>query len=251
MEEFRSVPFKNWIREQIKTNVAPILHKQGLKKGRATSYVKECNEILQVVTFIFQEDEVCLEAEVHPIYCPALFGGTSVLSNETVQVLMAQNIYMEDDSGKSSWFWGTCPETAQEWQELENTINRIVLPRFEKVQNLDEFMKLPMHDKPDEQPNDIWKGIFLYIDAIYDCLAGDFDIGMKKLREAQACKQEYLNYLANEGKEYGKNKDDFYTIYAIIDDFCDTVTGEKYNKETFLSIYERVCEETRKFFKAR
>lgn len=253
MEEFISVPFKKWIREQIKTNVVPILHKQGFKKGKATSYVRECNGIIQMVIFRFREDEVCLEAEIFPVYFPSEYGCLSVIVDEYFPVsrnaIMAQSIYTEDDFGQSSWFWGTRPRTAHEWKEVENVIKRTVLPRFDAVQSLDELMKSPMRIKCDEQPNDIWKGIFLYIDAIYDCLTGDFDTGMQELRAAQDCKQAYLGHLASLGKEYGKYKDDFYPIYTVIDDFCNTVKGENYNKETFLAVYERVCDEARKWFK--
>lgn len=32
MEKFKSVPFKEWIREQIKMNINPILYKKGFKR---------------------------------------------------------------------------------------------------------------------------------------------------------------------------------------------------------------------------
>lgn len=159
--------------------------------------------------------------------------------------IVAQNVYTEDNDGKSSWFWGTRLRTAQEWQEFENVISTIAIPRFDAVQNLDEFMKSPARIKYNEQPNKIWKGIFLYVDAVYECLEGDFDTGMQELRMVQACKRSYLGHLASQGKKYGKNKDNFYKIYSIIDDFCNAVTGENYDKETFLGVYEKVCKNIR------
>ena len=72
---------------------------------------------------------------------------------------------------------------------------------------------------------------------------------MQKLKKAQGCKRSYLDYLAKMEKEYAKNKDDFYRIYSIIDEFCKVVAGENYNKDTFLSVYERVCDKTKKWFK--
>lgn len=115
MEEFISVPFKKWIREQIKVNVAPTLYKQGFKKGKATSFVRECNGIIQVVIFRFREDEVCLDADIYPVYFPSECAGMSVIADERFPVsgnrIIAQSIYTEDDSGRSSWFWGTRPST--------------------------------------------------------------------------------------------------------------------------------------------
>ncbi len=253
MEKFKSVPFKEWIREQIKMNINPILYKKGFKKGRATSYVRECNEIIQMITFRFRQDEVWLEAGINPIYFPSDYSCMWVISEEDFPIsrnrIIAQNIYTEDNIGKSSWFWGTRSRTAQEWQEFEDIINRVILPQFDIVQSLDEFMKSPMREKYNEYPSKMWKGIFLYIDAVYDCLIGDFDIGMQKLKKAQGCKRSYLDYLAKMEKEYAKNKDDFYRIYSIIDEFCKVVAGENYNKDTFLSVYESVCDETKKWFK--
>ena len=93
---------------------------------------------------------------------------------------------------------------------MENVINGIVLPQFGAVQSLDELMKSPTRIRYNEQPNKIWKGLFLYVDAVYDCLTRDFDTGMQELKTAQACKRSYLGHLASLGKEYGKSKDSFY-----------------------------------------
>lgn len=68
MEVFKSTPFKEWIRDQIKTNVSPFLFEQGFQKGRATSYVRERNEIIQMVSFEFRVDEVFLEAGIFPVF---------------------------------------------------------------------------------------------------------------------------------------------------------------------------------------
>ncbi len=254
MEKFKSVPFKEWIRERIKSDINPILYKKGFKKGKATSYVRECNEIIQMITFQFRQDEVCLEARISPVYFPSDYGCISVISDKDFPIsrnrIIAQNIYTQDNIGKSNWFWGTRSRTAQEWQEFEDIINKIILPQFDIIQNLDELMKSSMREKYNEQPNEMWKGIFLYVDAVYDCLVGDFDIGMQKLKIAQGCKQAYLNYLASIGKKYGKSKDNFYRIYFIIDEFCKAVAEENY-KDTFLSVYEKVCDETKKWFKVR
>lgn len=253
MEAFKSMPFKEWIRDQIKSNVAPFLSKQGFKAGRATSYVRERNEIIQMVLFEFRADEVCLEADIFPVFFPSEYGCLSVIEDCEFPIsrnrIIAQNVYTEDEDGKSSWFWGTRSRTAQEWQELESVINRVVIPRFDAVQSLDKLMRSPERVKYNEQPNKIWKGIFLYVDAVYDCLAGDFDTGMQELKTAQECKRSYIGHLANQGKKYGQSKDNFYRIYSIIDDFCNTVTGKNYNKETFLEVYEKVCNGARKWFK--
>lgn len=50
------------------TNVAPFLFKQGFKAGRAASYVRVCNGVIQMVSFEFRADEVCLEADIFPVF---------------------------------------------------------------------------------------------------------------------------------------------------------------------------------------
>lgn len=249
IEPFKSEPFKKWIHNQIKIDISPVLWEHGYKRGRANSYVRERNGIVQSIEFYFDEAEVHLSGGIDPIYFPFGMGhcmpfDAGKFQRNVINGISAQSVFTED-----GWFWGTEPETIHEWKILEMIIKEIIVPQFDAVQSLEELMLAAPRSIRDKPPSETWKGIFLYIDAIYDCLTADFNFGMEELRQAQECKKYYLNILEMSGDRYGKKGDYFSVIYDIIDEFCNTVTGENCNKETFLTVYEKVCNQARKWFK--
>lgn len=234
IETFKSGPFKKWILNHIKTDIAPVLREYGYKRGRAHSYVRECDGIVQTIEFYFGESDVKLIAGIDPVYFP--FGWVHYMPFDAgeFQINMINGISAQSVFAEDGWFWGTEPETADAWKIYEMLIKERILPQFDTIQSMEELM-LAVPRNWDESPSESWKGIFLYISAIYDCLMADFNVGMEELRQAQECKKYYLDTLEESGDKYGKKGDYFSVIYDIIDDFCNTVTGVNCNKETFLS----------------
>ncbi len=232
------IEFKKWVQEQIKSNLIPTFQLKGFKKGRTNCYIRERNEIVQFVTFHLKQEKVRVWGGSSPVYFP-LDGGAykpflcdSWLSSSGIAVPPREHTLT--------------PDAEKKWEEAERLIKESILPQLDQINDLENLMTQDNFSVPD---SGTWKGIKWYAEGVFECLSKDFDNGMERLRAAQGCKVEYLEFLKNIGMSFGERGDQMSVIYSYIDKFCNAVTCDNYTKEMFLEVYNEVCNDSRKWFK--
>jgi len=137
-------------------------------------------------------------------------------------------------------------EAISKWAELEETIKNSILVQFDKLSNLDDLMAIASYDVPD---NDNWNGVKWYAQGVYECLSGRFEKGIEKLKEAQNCKQGYLDYLKDVDCVFDTKKDAVSAIFSYIDLFCNAVSYDDFAQVTFWEVYKSVCLQSKQWYK--
>lgn len=248
--------FKKAIQDRIKTNLIPIFRSYGLKKGRANHYVRHRNGVFQYIWINLKEHSVSIYASMSPIYYPIL-DGIAVLSLSSDNAL---NTLEDGVLSKITQYTKNTPTTVPryqfgdiqhvQWKNCEKIIIEEVLPSLDKIQTLDELMASSLNPGFTKPPPNSWQGITLYVEGIHCCLSGNFDSGIRKLKDAQSFKQEYVDHCALSGMKFGEKRDYLALVFIFVDRVCDGIAGDVKNKEeVFKVIYTQICEETKKIHK--
>lgn len=236
-----SIEFKKWVQTQIQTDLAPIFRKEKLKKGRTNCYVREQNNMLQIIQFVIRQHNVKLIGGISPIFYPLTilpYYGFDLLSSE--KHLCQSGIYVPlPITGVPA----VTPAAMEKWEEMRRIIVDKILDQFNQVSDLDELMEIAQYDVPDRAP---WNGVKWYVRGVHQCRFGDFSQGVEWLKKAQSYKSDYLALL--EDGILDINRDQFALVFHYIDLLCDAVTDDPDNTK-FLSVYEMICENTRKQYK--
>lgn len=240
------IEFKPWVQQQIKDKLLPIFRANGYKKGRTNCYIRERNGIVQFIQFRLKAEGITVWPGMSPVYFP-LDGGSYV-----GEILPQEESWIYTSGirarllRKNGLKFAVTDEVIQKWDLAEKIIIKSIIPRFEKLQNLDELMvhaSFVIHD------NDIWRGIKWYVEGVYTCLLGNFCAGREMLRGAQKCKNAYIEHLRKIGSEFGRKGDQVAAIYGYIDLFCNALDDSDHDQDIFMNTYLQVCQDSKSWYK--
>lgn len=238
------IEFKKWVQTQIKTNLVPFLKNSGFKKCSINYFARERNNIVQYLRFEIKRSKVRLYGGICPIYFPFQvlpYCGFQLPAAE--RQLCANGIYVPIPvQGAPS----VTAEAVSQWSALESIIQKSIIPQFDKISNLDELMAASPYDVPD---NDVWNGVKWYAQGVYQCLSGEFQTGIKQLTAAYHCKQGFLKYLEDIGRQFEPQKVQLDAIFSYIELLYCTISSKGFNRERFLTVYAEIVSESKKWYK--
>lgn len=241
-----STEFKKWIQAQIRTELLPVFRREKMKKGRANCYIREQNNTIQFIQFDIKQYKVTLKGGISPIFYPPNvipYYGFEILPYE--RNLCSNGIYVPIPTTGAPV---VTPEAIEKWKEIKRIINEKILYQFNQISNLDSLMTIAQYDVPDRSN---WNGVKWYVQGVYQCRFGDFFQGVELLKKARSCKSGYLAYLESVDCTFDINRDQFALVFHYIDLLYRAVIGqpEKAAFAAFLSVYEMICENSRKQYK--
>ena len=255
--------FKKAIGQIIKDDFTPLLRANGFKKYGSHRYIRERSELVQVIGYSLGVAELKMWASVFPL-CGTIEQimtngeyGINLMGYDGWKMLGGKyytTMYGEPWEKKSVQLKLFYEKNQVGMQKLLEAIRLGVLPEFDRVNSFECFVELFGQKKPVFMG---WEfngertagfGCYKYVVAVQTCKNGDFQTGVRLLKEQ---KQEWMysalddykmkhSYLLPQSKEVVRN------IRLLL---TPEVKGQALTHETFCRNYELLCNEKREKLK--
>lgn len=242
--------FKKAMQMLINDNVNPILIANNFKKYKKNNFVREMNELAQIISFSVRKNDLKAFAYFWPIFvpCDTFFNYGIELTGTTGCRLLSgryfTTIYERGIGNLESQFENFHNQHKLNFEKLVNAIKDGVLPEMNRIDSLGKFMAIVDDEEENILGNKYGKErrktiIDDFIYAVYECLTENYYEGRKKLFQVK-------QYLDNVGLKYEDCKKIYEVIQCLLSSLED-INGE--TKKKFEVKYNLICTEMRKKYK--
>ena len=231
--EYEQYDFKKAMQFNVDNRFAHLLKNNGFIKYKKNKYVREKNQIVQIVSFQVGKDRMKVFAMFIPIYVTTdncLEYGIELTGSNGYGLLNGKyftTVYEPELLNREIQYKNYCELHKLSLQKIYSALEEGIIPEMDAVDSLDKFiMRLHNQDSwffgstvlPGRNKNMMYE----YVMGVYKCLNNDFDNGMNILNRIQAIDCIWWEIL----KKYETKS---------VDDFM-----EKYHEN---------CDEMRRFYK--
>ncbi len=225
--------FKKAMQDNINKSFAEMLLSNGFKKYKANKYAREREQIVHIITFQIEKDRMKVYSMFIPIFVGAdyyLEYGIQLTGGEGCRLLDGKyftTLYEEEKKNQEVQYKNYCKKHVVALQKIFSAIKEGVIPEMDEIDSLNKFVSRLKH--PDAcffgntflpAKRNGW--LYKYIVGVYECAYGNFEDGVKILKQIETNDETMLKSL------------------------------EKLNfisREDFIASYKRFCDEMRKYYK--
>lgn len=237
--------FKKAMQENIKENLEPLLSSKKFIRYGNSKYVREINNLLQIIEFQITKDSLKAFATYLPIYLPwdglmcfgiEVTGTKNLKSGEYVSY-----IYEENKDNKIFQLQSYKNKHLPLLEKLLLAIKEGILPEMDIINSLASFMKCLGDMEASffgKKYNDRLRNgvVYKYTIAVYKCLTEKYKQGIKELVELK-------ELLGNDSSL----SDPEVEIQRYINEILISLKGEF--PIDFLNTFDRLCNERRRKYK--
>lgn len=251
----------SWVTRQIK----PIAKENGMIPGYGNCFVRESDEVVQVIRFNFTRINLLFTAEIHPIY--DFYCGSELYNGIPTSIYQTQRgKYVEQHRPAAYENWDNhlqmCAgneavskrsrEKAKEnFDMLVEFISKDILPCFIEIDCLDKWYEQMMLNLSVINPlssNNNLAGNYLV--GVYDCLHQRYKDGFEKLQQARDFALACFDNPDKKAQKYNanniKHNDSAGRAYKFSQMFVKALEcSDESRPERFLAVYEKICHEMR------
>lgn len=231
--ECQQYNFKKAMQDNINKSFAEILFKNGFKKYKVDRYARERDQIVQIITFQIEKDRMKVYSMFIPIYVSAdyyLEYGIQLTGADGYRLLGGKyftTLYEEEKKEQEVQYKNYCEKHRIALQKIFSAIEEGVIPEMDEIDSLKKFVsRLEQSDAcffgnaflPAKRNG--W--LYQYIVGIYECVYGDFNDGIRILKQIKTNDEAMIKSLE---KLNFASREDFMISYKIL---CDEM--RKYYK---------------------
>ena len=234
----------------INDNVNPILISNNFKKYKKNNYVREMNDLAQIISFSVRKNDLKAFAYFWPIFvpCDTFFNYGIELTGTTGCRLLSgkyfTTIYERGISDLEIQFENFNNEHKLNFEKLVNAIKEGVLPEMNRIDSLEKFINIVNDEEETIFGNKYGKKrrktiIDDFVYAVCECLSENYYDGREKLIQIK-------QYLENVGLKYEDRRKIYEDIQCLLSSLEDI---NEETKKNFEVKYNLICIEMRKKYK--
>lgn len=260
--------FKEEMRQEIRRKLRPLMREYELRPGRGISFVRECDGLIQRIDLLFTRTDLYYCAAILPLYdafCAS--GDYSGVPLQVYETEQAQLVKRNHPSAFASWeehklLCAGDLDTAERcraramnrFEQLTEFFQTELLPCFHEIDTYEKYLQQVQRNLTRIQPArftrpESAKRAGDYIFGVRDCLRGNYDTGLERLRWANAYAVDCARHIKTKRPDYDMNQlkhnDSGGRFYKFCFLFVEALESGEGREQRFSECYERVCQEMR------
>lgn len=239
--------FKKAIQQLVTVNVIPVLLSNNFKKYKSNHFVREVDDLVQIISFVIEKYSLRAYAYFLPIYIPCDTSyqyGIEITGTSGWNLLSGKYIttfYEAEKKDTEIQFNNFLQIHKLNFEKLVNNIKNGVLPEMERINSLGKFINILENDNEVIFGNKYGRSrhisnIDIFTIAVFRCLSGKYDEGKRQ-----------LILLKKQLESSGELKYDLEkNIYRYIEDILPALDElNEFTYKRFDSKYKIICDEMR------
>lgn len=233
--EYEQYDFKKAMQENINKKFAVLLKSNGFVRYKKNKFVREKNQIAQIVFFSVGKDILKIFAMFIPIYVSTdilLEYGIEVTGSNGYRLLNGKyftTVYEPEKFNKGVQYKNYCEKHKVSLQKIYSAFEEGIIPEMDEVDSIDKFIARLEGQNACFFGDQLLPGynkiyMYEYIIGVYKCINNDFTNGMNILERVQAIDCGWWDILKKYDtesvdefmKKYTENCDDMRRYYKLL-----------------------------------